>query len=98
MIIRIFRAEPKPGKGQELLDLAKTIAIPFVDRQPGLIARYTGKSIGATGEELLMISIWNDVESMKSMTGEDWESEVIPDERIADRIAKSSLQHYESVG
>lgn len=98
MIIRIFRARPKPGMADELAQLIEDISIPFVDQQPGLLARYTGRGIGSTGEELVMISVWESLDAMKNMTGDDWESAVIPDQREAERIAESWVQHFRSLG
>jgi quinol monooxygenase YgiN len=98
MVIRVFRAKPKTGKADELAALVKDISIPFVDGQPGLLARHTGRGIGATGDEIVMISVWADLDAMKSMTGENWESEVIPDEREAERIEECSVRHYETLG
>ncbi len=34
---------------------------------------------------------------MKKMTGDKWESEVIPDEREAERIEECFVYHYETV-
>lgn len=98
MVIRIFRARPKPGMADELEQLIESVSIPFVDRQPGLVARYTGRGIGSTGEELVMISVWKDLEALKGMTGDMWEEVVIPDPREAERIAQSSVEHFRSVG
>lgn len=98
MIIRVFRARPQPGAVEELERLAKEVSIPFIEGQPGLVARYTGRGSGATGEELVMVSVWEDLEAMKNMTGEDWESPVIPDERLEPLIAESFLHNYESIG
>ena len=98
MIIRIFRARPKPGMADELGQLIEEVSIPFVDRQPGLIARFAGRAIGATGEDLVMVSVWESLEALKNMTGDDWEGAVIPDPREAERIAESSVQHYRAVG
>ncbi len=98
MIIRVFRARPMPGNVGELARLAEEIAIPFIEGQPGLVARHTGRGVGATGEELVMVSVWEDLDAMKSMTGDDWESPVIPDERMEPLIAESFLHHYESIG
>jgi hypothetical protein len=47
---------------------------------------------------LVMITIWESLEAMKNMTGDDWESAVIPDQREAERIAKNSVHHFESIG
>jgi len=98
MIIRIFRARPQPGASDELVRLAEEVSIPFVDAQPGLVARYTGRGLGASGEEVMMITVWEDLDAMKKMTGDDWETPVIPDERLEPLIAESFLHHYESLG
>jgi quinol monooxygenase YgiN len=96
MVIRVFRAQPKPGKGDEFADLVRTVSIPFVEQQPGLVACYAGRGLGQTGDEVVMLSIWENVEALKNMTGEDWEAEVIPDPREAERIEYSSVHHYEA--
>jgi heme-degrading monooxygenase HmoA len=98
MIIRVFRARAQPGKSDELVRLAQAISIPFVDSQPGLVARHTGRGVGATGDELTMVSLWDDLDAMKKMTGDEWESPVIPDDRLEPLIAESSLYHYETIG
>jgi hypothetical protein len=98
VVIRVFRAIPKTGRADELAALVNEISIPFVDGQPGLLARHTGRGIGATGDEIVMISVWANLDAMKSMTGEKWESEVIPDERLAQRIEKCFVHHYETLG
>ena len=97
MIIRIFRATPKPGKADELAQLAEDVSIPFVDGQPGLVARHTGIGVGENGDEFVMVSVWESLEALKNMTGENWESEVLPDERLAELIADSSVDHYEAM-
>ena len=98
MVIRVFHARPISGASEELTRLAEEVSIPFVDAQRGLLARYTGRGIGATGDELVMVSVWEDLDTMKQMTGDDWESPVIPDERIEPLIAESSVHNYESIG
>jgi heme-degrading monooxygenase HmoA len=98
MIIRVFRARPQPGTAGEVARLAEETSIPFVDSQPGLVARYTGRGVGATGEELVMVTVWEDLDALKNMTGAEWEQAVIPDERLEPLIAESFLHHYESIG
>jgi quinol monooxygenase YgiN len=97
MLIRVFRARPKPGMADELAQLIEDISIPFVDAQPGLLARHTGCGFGATGDEIVMISVWESLDALKNMTGENWESGVIPDESEAERIEECSVHHYESL-
>jgi len=45
-----------------------------------------------------MISVWESLEAMKNMTGDDWQSPVIPDQREAERIAESTVHHFGSIG
>jgi heme-degrading monooxygenase HmoA len=97
VIIRVFRARAKPGKADELAQLAEEVSIPFVDGQPGLLARHTGRGVGATGDEFVMISVWESLDALKNMTGEDWENEVLPDGRLKDCIEDSSVEHYEAM-
>jgi len=98
MVIRVFRAQPKQGKADEFAELIRTVSVPFVEGQPGLVARFTGRGIGRSGDEIVMISVWESVDALKNMTGESWEEEVIPDPREAERIETSWVHHYESMG
>jgi quinol monooxygenase YgiN len=98
MLIRVFRAQPKPGKADEFAELVQTISVPFVESQPGLVARFTGQGIGRSDDEIVMISVWENIDALKNMTGESWEEEVIPDAREAERIETCSVHHYESIG
>ena len=45
-----------------------------------------------------MISVWESLEAMKNMTGEEWESAVMPDDRIEQLIEETFLHQYESIG
>ena len=95
MILRVFRAVAQPGKGPELERMLREISIPMVDGRDGLIARYSGKPMATNTDEFVMITIWRDLESLRSFAGDDWEQAVIPeDERPI--LAQTFIQHYES--
>src|SRR6202165_799625 len=68
MIIRIFRARPKPGMADELAHLIEEVSIPFVDRQPGLLARYHGRGIGSTRGEVFLLFVWGGLVAVKKQT------------------------------
>lgn len=97
MLIRVFRARPRPGMEDEFAHLVESVSIPFVDSQPGLIARHAGRGIGQSKDEVVMITIWENLEAMKTMTGEGWENVVIPDPREAERIESCTVDHYETM-
>ena len=94
MVIRVFRARTKARPSPKLRVSPKRSPSPFVDRQPGLVARHTGKGIGASGEELIMISVWESLEAMNNRIGEEWESAVMPDHRIEQLIEETFLHQY----
>ena len=97
MLIRVFRGTAKPGKEDEYAELVRTVSIPFIEQQPGLIACYTGRGIGLNADEIVMVSIWKDIEALKGMTGENWEAEVIPDQAEVERIETCSVAHYRAL-
>jgi hypothetical protein len=77
MIIRVFRARTKPGHtGAELARMAKEVTIPSsLEGERGLLARYAGTGLGETGEEFTVITVWEDLNTLKTtMAGDDWES------------------------
>jgi hypothetical protein len=99
MIIRVFRARPKSGHtADELARFAEEVTIPFVESKGGLVARYTGRGLGETDEELAMITVWEDLDALKKMAGDDWERPVMPDPRAEALIAEVFLHHYEAIG
>lgn len=99
MIIRIFRARLKPGaSADQLARFAREVTLPSLDRDPGLVARYAGTGLGETGEEFAVISVWQDLDSVKKTTGDDWERPLWPDPRAKELIAEVFMHHYESTG
>ena len=97
MVIRIFRAKPRPGGAAEFVELLQEVSIPFVDGQPGLVGRYAG-GVGTTGGELVLVTVWESLEALKNVTGEEWDSAVIPDPRQAELLEECFDHHYKSLG
>jgi hypothetical protein len=94
MIIRVFRARTKPGHtGAELARMAKEVTIPSsLEGERGLLARYAGTGLGETGEEFTVITVWEDLNALKTtMAGDDWESPSWSGSRSAARAPVTSF-------
>ncbi|MGH2483327.1 MAG: antibiotic biosynthesis monooxygenase [Candidatus Limnocylindria bacterium] len=99
MIIRVFRARMKPGAtAHQLAQFATEVTLPSLDSEPGLVARYAGTGLGQTGDEFTVISVWEDLESLKASSGDEWERPLWPDPRAKELIAEVFMHHYESTG
>jgi heme-degrading monooxygenase HmoA len=94
MIVRVFRARVRPGMDNEFERMVRELSIPLVDRQRGLIARYSGRPVGGNATEFTMVSIWEDLDALKAFAGEDWEQSVVPEEERA-VLAETFVHHYE---
>jgi hypothetical protein len=71
LIVRVFRAKAKDGKIDELVRLVEKNNIPFVERQVGLRGRFTGRGQGEFADEILMMSIFDSLDSLNNMKGTD---------------------------
>ncbi len=45
-----------------------------------------------------MITLWEDLDAVRNMAGDDWEHLVMPDKRAEDIIEEIFMHHYESTG
>lgn len=96
MIVRVFRAVPRPGKASAVEQEACDVSIPLVQSQDGLIAFYAGRSFDEP-DEFVMITVWRDIDALCRFAGDDWQNPVIPN-GAAELLSSTSVQHYELLG
>jgi heme-degrading monooxygenase HmoA len=96
MIMRVFQVTTHPGKEAEFGKFFHETAIPLMRRTPGLLNVIPGAPRAGSPDEFCMVMIWNDLDSLKAFTGEDFESAHIhPDE--AELVKARTIKHYEMV-
>ena len=76
MIIRAFRATPRPGCEAEYELMIRGESTMLVLSQKGLVALYTGGRV-EPGNEIVMVSVWEDEESVAAFAGPQWHSPVV---------------------
>ena len=97
MITRIFRARVHPELKSDFKRDFAGFAMPMVKSHKGLLSVSISESIVEPDNEFMMISVWQDVESIKAMAGDDWREAYIPD-RMAKYFVEYSLEHFENFG
>ena len=96
MIIRVFRPTIQPGKEDEFESFLRDTAFPLVSQQAGLLAQHVGRPQDPSSSEYVYITVWEDVESIRTFAGEHWQEAVIaPDEEHL--LADTWIGHYEAL-
>lgn len=93
MIIRVFRAIVQDGMQSEFQDFFAEKALPRIRQQRGLISVQVGTPSEITPDELLMVTTWRDLDSLKGFAGEDWAEPVI-DPAEEHMLKETFLHHY----
>ncbi len=94
--MRVFRAWVKPGKESAYERLVREQIVPQIRGQPGVLSIHAGKMVDHNPGEILVISVWKDLDSLKAFAGPDWQKPIaVPGE--ADLVDKTQLEHYEGI-
>ena len=73
-ILRVFEARAKPGCADLLVKKFATTSGDVVRNQPGNLGHFFGKSVSDEDDVFLFVSVWRDLNAVKSRFGDDWKS------------------------
>lgn len=93
MIIRVFRAHVRTGKAAEFKTQVREVSVPLVRAQKGLLMYLAGEPLPSEDEEFVMVTLWDDLNSLKAFAGQEWWKSVIPDSEIP-LLERTEVQHY----
>ena len=96
-ILRVFEVRAKPGQAEHLKQKLSDTSVSVVDGHPGNLGYCFGENISFDGNDLVFISVWKDLESIKSRFGEGWEASFLP-EGYEENIESCSIKHIEFDG
>jgi hypothetical protein len=95
VIIRVFRPTIHPGKELEFESFLRETAVPLVWQQAGLVAQQGGEPRDPSSTEYLYVTVWEDVDSIRSFAAERWQEAVVaPDEEHL--LKETWIGHYEA--
>ena len=96
-ILRIFEVRAKPGNIELLKQKLSDTSVSVVNGKPGNLGYLFGENISSEENDLVFISVWKDLESIKSLFGKEWEESFLP-EGYDEIIESCSIKHIEFDG
>jgi antibiotic biosynthesis monooxygenase (ABM) superfamily enzyme len=96
MIARIWHGYTKPEHADAYEALLKPELLPGISKVPGYIGSYLLRKPTGTEVEFITIMLWDSIEAIRAIAGANYETAVIPEERLqylAHFDARS--EHYE---
>ena len=94
MVIRVFRVQIDPEQRDAFEAGFRTTSVAAVTGQPGFIAAEIGWPTRWAPDEYIMISRWEDADSLRRFAGENWHEAVIP-KSMAQFVVDCWVHHYE---
>ena len=92
-ILRIFEARVKPGCADSLAKKFATTSVDVVRNQPGNQGHFFGKRVADEDDVFLFVSVWRDLNAVKTRFGDEWESSFLPP-GYSELIEESSVKHF----
>ena len=96
-ILRVFEVRALPGKTELLKQKLAATSVDVVDGKPGNLGYFFGEQLATDGNDLVFISVWRDLDSIKNRFGETWQESFLP-EGYEEIIESCSLRHIEFDG
>lgn len=96
-IFRVFEVRAKPGNAAELKQKLSDTSVSVVSGKPGNLGYFFGENLSSDENDLVFISVWRDLESVKSLFGDDWQESFLP-EGYDEMIDSCSIRHIEVEG
>jgi heme-degrading monooxygenase HmoA len=96
MIARVWHGYTKPEHADAYEAMLKPELLPGIGQVKGYLGSYLLRRTVGAEVEFITIMIWDSISSIRAVTGPDYETAVIPEERrkyLARYDAKSA--HYE---
>lgn len=97
MITRIFRVQIHPEKRTEFEPKFADISIKAIEIQKGFLSVEIGKPSKWNPDEYVMISQWDNEESLRNFVGESWNEAYIP-EGMEQYVKQCWVHHYFDYG
>lgn len=97
VILRIFEVRAKAGQAEQLKEKLSDTSVSVVEGKPGNLGHLFGEDLSSDGNDLVFVSVWEDLDSVKSRFGESWEQSFLP-EGYDEMIESCSIKHIECDG
>ncbi len=74
MILRIFQVVVRPGKEADFADVFHNTAVPPMTSTEGIVSVLPGAARPESPRHFSFVMVWNSLDALKALVGEDCES------------------------
>ena len=96
-IFRIFEVQASAGHADILKRKLSDTSVAVVSGKPGNLGHFFGETLSSSENDLVFISVWEDLESIQALFGDDWEKSFLP-EGYEELIESCCIKHIEVDG
>ncbi len=93
MIVRIFRAKIRKEQVSEFKRMVQEQSIPWLEKSDGMLGYFPGEPFDENAREFVMITLWRNLDALKSFAGTDWDNPVVTTDE-APLVEAMFAEHY----
>ncbi len=93
MIIRIFRAKIHKDRVSAFKRMVQEQSVPWLEKSDGMLGYFPGEPFDEDAREFVMITLWRDLDALKTFAGTDWNNPVVTDDE-APLVEAMFADHY----
>lgn len=93
MILRVFRAVIRKDRIGDFKKMVQEQSIPWLKDSDGLLGYFAGEPFANNDREFAMVTLWRDLDALKSFCGEDWDRPVVTDDE-SPLVEAMFVEHY----
>lgn len=98
MIARVWRGYTTPEHADAYESMLKPELLPGLSTKPGFRGSYLLRRTAGAEIEFITIILWNSLDSVRALTGPDYETAVVPEERRQHLVRyDAKAAHYDIV-
>jgi heme-degrading monooxygenase HmoA len=98
MIARVWRGYTKPEHADAYESMLKPELLPGLSTKPGFRGSYLLRRVAGDEVEFVTVILWDSLDSVRALTGPDYETAVVPEERRRHLVRyDAQAAHYEVV-
>lgn len=98
MIARVWRGYARPESADTYESMLKPELLPGLSMKPGFRGSYLLRRAAGDEVEFTTIILWDSLDAVRALTGPDYETAVVPEERRKHLVRyDATASHYEVV-
>lgn len=95
MIVRVTQARIKPNSESAVFEILRDVSRGMA-RPPGMEALHIGRRMGDRGNELISVTVWTDIDTLRAAMGTSMEvAAFLP--QLEPHLVEATVEHFETI-